>query len=185
MVFQPSQEKILLLPGQRDRRQKLARVFGCRQGVSEERCPQRPLTERTTPPTAKRTAKCVGYPADRVVALLVLKPPALPCPSLERVGDFPALGLLPGFAPATSRTLPVTSLRCSPSQSDAAIYPPVAGNLRVEVAQEVRVQRMVGEATRKNPLFDPQHSLRQKRSQLRVTQDSEGSFEVTRGAFAR
>jgi hypothetical protein len=35
--------------------------------VSEERCPQWPLPERTTPPTGKRTAKCVVYPTVRVV----------------------------------------------------------------------------------------------------------------------
>jgi DNA-binding phage protein len=57
----------MLLPGQRDRRQKLAENFGCRQGVSEERCPQWPLPGRTTPPTVKRTAKSVVYPAVRVV----------------------------------------------------------------------------------------------------------------------
>jgi hypothetical protein len=56
-----------VLPGQWDRRQQLAEDFGCRQGVSEERCPQRPLPERTTPPTVKRTDKCVDYPAVRVV----------------------------------------------------------------------------------------------------------------------
>ncbi len=56
-----------ILPGQRDRRQKLAENFGCRLGVSEERCPRRPLPERTTPPTVKRTAKCVVYPTVRVV----------------------------------------------------------------------------------------------------------------------
>ncbi len=59
-----------LLPGQRDRRQTLAENFGCRLGVSEERCPQRPLPERTTPPTVKRTAKCVVYPTVRVVIVL-------------------------------------------------------------------------------------------------------------------
>jgi hypothetical protein len=34
-----------LLPGQRDRRQKLEENFGCRQGVSEERCPQWPQNQ--------------------------------------------------------------------------------------------------------------------------------------------
>jgi len=58
-----------LLPGHRDRRQQLAEDFGCRQGVGEERCPQWPLPERTTPPTVKRTDKCADYPAVRIVRL--------------------------------------------------------------------------------------------------------------------
>jgi hypothetical protein len=56
-----------LLLGKRDGRQELARNFGRWPGVRVQRCPQRPLPERTTPLTVERTAKCVAHPAVRLV----------------------------------------------------------------------------------------------------------------------
>ena len=79
-----------LLPGQWDRRQKLARIFGRRLGVSEERCPQRPLPERTTPLTVKRTAKSVAHPAVRVARCKLPSPESAPGPVLFQpllIGD--------------------------------------------------------------------------------------------------
>ncbi len=137
----PATLNLKLLPGQRDRRQKLARNFGCRPGGSEERCPpcrakarrataEAPLPERTTPLTGKRTAKGVVYPAVRVVttlgfALLLAAAAQTAGTALGAPTRLPTDPGTPALIPAGPRAeeLALAALKKTPSAGDAAANP--------------------------------------------------------------
>src|ERR1041385_2556002 len=57
-----------LLPRPWDKRQFLARDLDLQLGASEEKCPQRSLTERATTPQSQRSARNVVNPAVRAVS---------------------------------------------------------------------------------------------------------------------